>query len=499
MALTLEPMAHLPDEFRRVALERLDIALDHLAGMDGMGPAEIEDAVHDVRKRCKEVRAIARLVRKPLGGEFSSFNGLVRSAAKELSSIRDSHAVLATFDDLRFVGSGDDDEDLDAIRTVQAADASAATQGISGGDPRILFAHSLLVDARRHIELWELPDDPAILADGIRRTYVRGQKTLRRARNKPTDDRMHEFRKPVKTLWYQVRLLEEAAPSVLTPFIAQLDDLAEALGDDHDLSVLVARLKKSPVKFGGKKRVKPAIRIARTQQADLRRRAFRLATTLYAETPDAFGRRLGHYWNATLKEGPELATGGIAELVAEEQHRADGSTSDSSTESADRLLERERKYLVTCAPQSVTDGSTLRQGYLAIDGNVSVRVRDSGDRGCTLTLKAGRGAVRTELEWPISVEQFDAVWAQTEGRRVHKTRYEFEEGGHVILLDVFADELSGLVMAEVEFDSDEAMAGFEAPGWFGPEVTDDPAYTNASLAVHGVRIATPWTERSTAD
>ncbi len=53
-------------------------------------------------------------------------------------------------------------------------------------------------------------------------------------------------------------------------------------------------------------------------------------------------------------------------------------------------------------------------------------------------------------------------------------------------LDVFAGTLTGLVLVEVEFDADDAMAAFEPPAWFGAEVTDDDRYSNASLAVDGM-------------
>ncbi len=128
----------------------------------------------------------------------------------------------------------------------------------------------------------------------------------------------------------------------------------------------------------------------------------------------------------------------------------------------------------------------LRQGYLAADDGRSVRIRDAGTEGCTLTVKAGLGLERTELEWPITRGEFEAAWPHTEGRRIEKTRHRIPHGGHVIELDVFAGDLEGLVVAEVEFDDVEASDDFEPPTWFGREVTDDGRYTNASLALFGL-------------
>ena len=96
------------------------------------------------------------------------------------------------------------------------------------------------------------------------------------------------------------------------------------------------------------------------------------------------------------------------------------------------------------------------------------------------------GAERTELEWPIERPEFEAAWPYTDGRRIEKTRHRIPFGDHVIELDVFGGELDGLVIAEVEFASAEAMAAFHPPEWFGRELTDDGRYTNASLALHGL-------------
>jgi CYTH domain-containing protein/CHAD domain-containing protein len=480
VAYVLEPTASVTHGVRRVALERIDEALDRLENLDD--PADIEHAVHDVRKRCKEARALARLARSALGDEFDRFNRLVRDAAETLAPIRDAHAVLATFDDLR--ASGDHDSGLDEIRTGQVAVADAATDNLHSDDPRIKRARKLLIASHKSVERWSIRNGFAALSAGVNESYTSGVRDLERAVKKPSDDRLHEWRKSVKTLWYQMRLLQRAAPSAIEPIVENLDALAEALGDDHDLAVLIEHLKADPDRFGGKGRVKQAVRLARSQQDDLRRRAFRLGATVYAETPRAFTRRIDRYWRNTAVHGPEVATGGIAELAEEEQRLA----MPSSEGPPDRLIERERKFLVAEAPELPKHGTTLRQGYLAIDRSVSVRVRDAAAEGCTLTIKAGRGAVRTELEWPITEQQFTAAWEQTPDRRVHKTRYRLPLTDGVIELDVFHGELGGLVLAEIEFGCDESMAAFEPPPWFGAEVTDNVAYTNASLAVNGAPL-----------
>jgi CHAD domain-containing protein len=320
VAYVLDPAARLSRDVRRVARDRLDDAIETLDQLGAQRAGATEEAVHDVRKRCKEVRGLARLVRTPLGDEFDRFNAIVRQAADVLAPIRDAQAVLATLDDLRAVGKSAD-SDLERVRAIQAAAADQATSDIHSGDGRIEQARVLLVDARTSVKRWRLPDGFEAIGPGLERSYRRGRRALRAAVERPTDEHVHEWRKSVKTLWYQMRLLEPAAPSALAPMIDTLDHLAEALGDDHDLAVLVERLVADPHRYGGALHAIRAIEIARAEQAVLRRPAFRLGGTVYAERPTAFVARLGAYWNSTVDEGPELPTGGITELAEAARRR----------------------------------------------------------------------------------------------------------------------------------------------------------------------------------
>jgi CYTH domain-containing protein/CHAD domain-containing protein len=477
-------------EVRRVAGERLDDAIERLELLERAETADaaaIEEAVHSVRKRCKEVRGLARLVAPALGrSEFRRVDHLVRDAASELSALRDAHAVLATFDSLSAAQSGRIDAALESVRARQYEQAQAATESLRPDDARMTTARRLLVEARDRSATWKLPSGFEPLGDGLRVTYRRGRKGLRKARRTPTDARLHEWRKAVKYLWYQMRLLERAAPSTIGPLVERLDDLADALGDDHDLAVLVEQLDAEPARFGTAAVVEHARQLARAQQDELRRRAFRLGATVFAEADRAFVARIEAYWDLALRDGPELPTGGIVRLAR--QGRPDPVASAST-------VERERKYLVEDIPGAIdlSAGVQLRQGYLAIDDGVAVRVRDAGPDGHTLTIKAGRGTVRTELEWSIDGQLFDEAWPLTEGRRIVKSRHRSplgeHMGEHMVELDVFEGELAGLVVAEVEFDTDADMEAFEPPSWFGPDVSDDPGYTNAGLAIHGLPSA----------
>lgn len=157
--------------------------------------------------------------------------------------------------------------------------------------------------------------------------------------------------------------------------------------------------------------------------------------------------------------------------------------------------EIERKYLVPAPPADLRTHASqqLQQGYLAVtEDGTEVRLRRRGDH-CSLTVKSplegSEGLARWESEVPVTAEQFHALWPATRGKRVEKTRFQVPVTGATAEVDVYESALQGLVTAEVEFATAEAAAAFEAPPWFGREVTSDSRYKNQQLASHGLPAA----------
>ena len=157
-------------------------------------------------------------------------------------------------------------------------------------------------------------------------------------------------------------------------------------------------------------------------------------------------------------------------------------------------MEIERKFLLSGVPPTMRFArrEPIRQGYLALDGDTEVRLRITA-QGAVLTIKSGRGGVRVEEEIPLQTRQAEALWELTEGRRVQKTRRRVRlagtDGSGAELeaeVDEYAGALDGLVVVEVEFPDEDAARGFEPPGWFGRELTDDRRYANRSLASDGM-------------
>ena len=149
--------------------------------------------------------------------------------------------------------------------------------------------------------------------------------------------------------------------------------------------------------------------------------------------------------------------------------------------------EIERKFLVNGDDwRKLADGVAYRQGYLSTVKERTVRVRTIGDKGY-LTIKGVTvGATRSEFEYPIPADDANEMLDELcEKPIIEKNRYKIPQGDVTWEVDEFFGVNDGLIVAEVELQSEEQA--FDKPGWLGEEVTGDPRYFNANL------IANPFT------
>lgn len=144
--------------------------------------------------------------------------------------------------------------------------------------------------------------------------------------------------------------------------------------------------------------------------------------------------------------------------------------------------EIERKFLVEGDFKAgVIKAKKITQGYLSSVPERAVRVRIKGDSGF-LTIKGignESGTTRYEWEKEISVKDAEDLLKICEPGVIDKTRYILKQGGHTFEVDEFYGDNEGLIVAEVELESEDES--FEKPDWLGEEVTGEVKYYNAML------------------
>jgi adenylate cyclase len=148
------------------------------------------------------------------------------------------------------------------------------------------------------------------------------------------------------------------------------------------------------------------------------------------------------------------------------------------------VSEIERKFRVARMPTGLGDGASLRQAYVAIEGDVEVRVRSDGTHH-VLTVKGGAGLERDEVEMAIEPAAFADLWRLAGDRQLEKTRHRVDLDGLTAELDLYGGALAGLAVVEVEFASRQEAEAFDPPDWFGAELTGAAGWSNAALARHG--------------
>jgi adenylate cyclase len=149
--------------------------------------------------------------------------------------------------------------------------------------------------------------------------------------------------------------------------------------------------------------------------------------------------------------------------------------------------EIERKFLVNEIPADFCKSKhfDISQGYLVVEKEYEIRLRKKGN-SYFQSVKLGHGLQREEVEIKMSAEQFNVLWPLTQKKRLEKIRYEMNIDGYCIELDVYKNNLTNLITAEVEFKTIEDSRFFSPPNWFGPEVTGISEYSNKYLAIHGL-------------
>ncbi len=147
--------------------------------------------------------------------------------------------------------------------------------------------------------------------------------------------------------------------------------------------------------------------------------------------------------------------------------------------------EIERKFLVKGDFKSHSFKKfDIKQGYLALSGANVVRVRLKGSVGyITIKTSVKEGTItRNEWEYAIPMADAEEMLLLCEDAILEKTRYLVEVGAHTFEVDEFHGENDGLLLAEVELESEDEV--YERPDWLGEEVTGNIRYYNSFLSIH---------------
>lgn len=267
--------------------------------------SDIQEAVHELRKTCKRMRAIVRLVRSHLGETYRVENRFYRDLARRFAGPRDAQVQWQMFQKLSDIATRS--ELLSAIELKSIGRfLSQQRQEMILSDQQLRLELSRIVPdlqaALSRAADWPIPNGGfSVLRTGLRTQYRDARRAMKIAMVQKEDEAFHAWRKAVKYHGYHANLLRRIAPRLMLAHRDLVDELGERLGQDHDLSVLAGTLRdgvESSDLASASETVQRFLELLATQQQDGRRVARRLGDQVFAERPSALVIRWRSYWKS---------------------------------------------------------------------------------------------------------------------------------------------------------------------------------------------------------
>jgi CHAD domain-containing protein len=288
MGFRLKLREPLPEGLKRVFREQIESALElcrHPAKQRGV-------TVHEVRKHLKKLRAAMRLAITEVGkARHAREDCCVRKIGRLVSDLRDSQVRLQTLIQLRDeTATGPEDNPFPRIEELLSLERESFSAAFAGWQKQAI---PQLERVEAHLLKWPLEGLTwKQVCGAVGKIYKRGQRGLAKTINDPDPEHFHAWRKRVKDLWYQLRILQPLNRMVLTEMAHDAEVLGELLGRERDLAFLWARLEKECGDETLSDELAQLEKLIRKRGKRLRTNALELGRRFYAEPAKAFAKRI---------------------------------------------------------------------------------------------------------------------------------------------------------------------------------------------------------------
>ena len=291
MGFRLKLREPLPDGLKRVFREQIGSALElcrHPAKQRGV-------TVHEVRKHLKKLRAAMRLAIPEVGkNRHSREDRCVRKIGRLVSDLRDAQVRLQTLIQLRDdTAKAPENSPFPRIEELLSLERESFSAAFAGWQKQAI---PQLERVETRLLKWPLEDLTwRQVCGAVAKIYKRGQRGLAKTIDDPEPENFHAWRKRVKDLWYQLRILQPLNRVVLTEMARDAEVLGEILGREHDLNFLWARLEKESSDEALRVELAQVEKLIRKRGKRLRTNALELGRRFYAEPAKAFAKRISFF------------------------------------------------------------------------------------------------------------------------------------------------------------------------------------------------------------
>jgi CHAD domain-containing protein len=296
MSFELRSGDSLRKSIRRSVRKQLDNALEELTGEQ---KDQRDEAVHEVRKCFKKVRAVLRLVRPVIGTKtYWAENSCFRDAARPLTCVRDAKILIETLDGLvKHFQEHIDGRAFSDVRKALQENLRAVRKRVLDEQNAFTEVAEVVRQARGRVKSWtDVPNKWSPLGPGLENTYRRARAAFEAAAADPTVETLHEWRKQAKYARYQLEILRPIWPQRLEELANEADQMGELLGDDHDMAVLRQMLSNDPDRFGDEGDREMLLALIDRRRAELEQEAMLLGGRFFQDSPRPFARRMKSYW-----------------------------------------------------------------------------------------------------------------------------------------------------------------------------------------------------------
>jgi CHAD domain-containing protein len=258
----------------------------------------MEQAIHEIRKSIKRIRAVLRMIRDEIGySTYNRENVFYRDINRSISDLRTYDVLIGTLENLRsgLSGSLPDAPVESMIRSIRDQREQMASE-IFSSNAALTEIAGRIGEAKSRIPGLPIRQDGfEVFEKGILRTYRKGKDYLLSATKGHDLKHLHDMRKRMKYLWHQIQVLKPIYPGAMGALARSLETVTEKLGIYHDLEMLSGYLKNNA------EGMEEEIRGALLEACEFKKYAllpstFRKAGVAFGEEPESLVTRLGQYW-----------------------------------------------------------------------------------------------------------------------------------------------------------------------------------------------------------
>ena len=294
-AWRFNPGEPLEQAFRRTASDEIRSVRSALRSDSG----DLDKSIHEARRSFKRLRALLRLASPAMERPYEKENRRLRDAGRLLAPARDAAVLVHSFDGFAESHGQDlDSAHLAGLRSRLARKGDAPAAERTAVDTHVGKVLGLVERAEKNLGKLDWPSQPEELQRGLRKANARLTAAFRAARASGDAEDLHNWRKRLKDHSAHIELFRAVLPGSLKPSRKSAKEIAQLLGDEHDLCLLAAKLGDSHCPSKMRETRDVLVQRIEVRRAKLRQKAFRLGEAQGSGEADGFARDLCAAWEA---------------------------------------------------------------------------------------------------------------------------------------------------------------------------------------------------------